>query len=308
MTIVISSTTGAAQDLNQAAEMYGDELVQPAGETADDKRSADEPGHESISRTENVAAFDSGKSLAETEADTEAVQADLDEQREVRKQEYLDGPQMGKTRAKLLRRLSRAHDQNEQLLARLAKYESGPQPPAAQQNGDGQPARTQPAEPQPQQRQLEEEYRQEMAALEASVAWPHKLEAAKARYENFDATVKSADGHEIPIWAMHALHDARNGPEIMYWLAKNVNYMDKIRELDAAGQAQEAFALLQWISNGLQFGELHNRPQGERSRPKTAAPAPISPVGGGSVRGAGDPGKMDYAQYRQWYQNKFGRR
>ena len=151
MSIIVTSTAGTAADVNAAAEMYeGDELVQAAEPTPADRRGDDnQQGHEAaIARTENVAGYDSGKTAEETERETQSVQEAIDEDKEDRKEEYLDEHRPGKTRAKLLRRLSRQHAENEELRARLAQYESG-QPPAQPQNGDGQPARTQQAEPQP---------------------------------------------------------------------------------------------------------------------------------------------------------------
>ena len=129
--VIITSTTDNQEAVEQAATAFeGDQLVTPASQ--EDTSPEGEGSVATINRTRNVASTtDTPEQIAE-------VQADLDEQREDRKQEYLDGPHMGKTRAKLLRRLSRMADQNETLRERLAAYESGQQPAATQQNSDGQ--------------------------------------------------------------------------------------------------------------------------------------------------------------------------
>lgn len=303
MSIIVTSTTGSAADTNAAAEMYGDTLVQPAEDSP--ARVAEEGGEGNVTP---VITSEDGRVATTTgnKEECEEVAADLAEEREERKEQYLDGPHMGKTRAKLLRRLSRMHEQNEDLRTRLAQYESGPQQ-AQPQNGDG----SQEVEPQPQPSlpQNQDQLRWEAARIESEIAYPYKLEAAKARYSDFEQSIKAADDHPLPVWALEGMRMSPNGPDMVYWLSKHTDYADKILELDRAGQVAKAFELLNSISNGLSIGQLHNGASHEpRPRPKSAAPAPISPVGGGVSRDSGDPGKMQYADYKNWYNQKYGGR
>lgn len=235
MSISITSTTGSAADLDAAATMYeGDELVIPAEPTPADKRGDDnDQGHEAaIARTENVAAFDSTKSAEEAQRDTEEVQRNIDETKEERAEEYLGRP-MGKTRAKLLRRLSRLHSENESLREQLATQQ-GPQP-AQPQNGNGpQPRQDEQQQPPQNQGQL----RWEAARIEAEIAYPYKVEAAKQKYPDFEQSLNAAK-NEVPLWTLDAMRMMPNGADMAYWFAKNPSYADKLLELDRAGQGRK---------------------------------------------------------------------
>jgi hypothetical protein len=294
MTVILTSTTDSPAQVNEAASLGGAAVIQPAEPAADAEQKVPrgEGGQITVSDKGRVA------STTDNKAAVEAVQADLDEGKQERSDEYV-----GKTRKRLLSRLSRLHsevEERDQTIAELRrKYE-----PSAEQNGEARPESDAGAEQpagKPTRAQLEEQYRQEMAAIEAQLTWPYKLEVAKARYSDFDAAVKSAEGHELPIWALRGLGHFRNGADVLYFLAKNTGYVDEIRALDAAGQGTQAFGLLNSISSGLAIGSLHNQPAARQPANRSAAPPPVEPLRGTSARGSrslADP-DLPFAEFKK---------
>jgi hypothetical protein len=275
MAIIVSSSTDSPEQVTEAAGLGGAEVIQPAEPAAGGQEKPYRGEGGEIHATKNVA------STTDSQSEIEKVQEEIDETRQERVDEF-----QGKTRKRLLQRLSRLHselEQRDQEIARLKTEHA----PAAQQNGEAQPESDAGAEQppgKPTRAQLEEQYQQEMAAIEAQLTWPYKLEAAKARYSDFDAAVKSAEGHELPIWALRGLGHFRNGADVLYFLAKNTGYVDEIRELDANGQGTQAFGLLNSISSGLAIGSLHNQPAARQPANRSAAPAPVEPLRGTSAR------------------------
>lgn len=299
--ITITSTTDDVASINAAAQMIeGDELVQSAEEQPETAEISTEGGEDSgavITRSRSIASTDTPEQIQE-------VQKDLDEQREENAAVYL-----GKTRRKLLRNLSRVAAERDDLRGRLAKYESG-----EQRTNDGQQTQQQQQQTSPEHTN-EEQMRWEAAKLQAEIAHPYKIEAAKARYSDFEQSLNAAKT-EVPLWTIDAVKMMNNGPDVAYWLSKHTNYCDELLRLDRAGQGQKAYELLSWVSNGLSFGQLHNQPSSSRSngsatkRPMTTAPAPIRPVGGGAHSPHITDADLDYRTYKRLRdeQERSGRR
>src|SRR6516162_1929846 len=107
MAVTIVSSTDSASAVDAAATMYeGDQLVQSAGD------SDEKPTHGTGGETNAT------RSVASTTDPIEAVeeaQTALDSRQEQRREEYLDAPQVGRTRRKLLRQVERQSGQIEEL-------------------------------------------------------------------------------------------------------------------------------------------------------------------------------------------------
>ena len=206
MSLIVSSTTDSQADVERAAEMVeGDELV--SGEAESSSKPADGEGF--------ATPIISEGGVASTTDDQTSVHQAAEELREAQ-QEKRDA-YLGKTRRKLLNRLSRMHGEVEELRGRLAQYEG--QPSEQQQNGE-QPEPTRQAQQQQQSPPpSQDDLRWEAARIEAEIAYPHKLEAAKLRYPDFEASLKAVDGHQVPVWCLEAMKMQSHGADVVYLLS-----------------------------------------------------------------------------------------
>src|SRR6516225_7280117 len=133
--IVISSTTDTADEVNRAAEAFGSEPIQPAVDPAGgEKPNADEALHTQMAG--HGPSRPMVTSTTDPEAEVAKVQQELDEEREAKREEYLD-PHNRRMR----KRINRLTAQKYELQERVAALEAGMSRPAQQNN-------EQPAQPQ----------------------------------------------------------------------------------------------------------------------------------------------------------------
>jgi hypothetical protein len=301
VSIIVTSSTDNAEAINQAASAGGDELVVAA---ESDPKGASQ--HDSTALViEGVGKGGVASTSDNAAAVREAAENLVDDQEERRETQ-----RPGKTRARLLRRLSRLHsevEERDQEIARLrAQYEPAAQPRAEarpESNADGQqwqrPQQQQPVDP---QQQAIEAFRQGEARL------PEQVKQAKERYPDFDESLKKCDA-EYPVPALAYLHlvsHVENPAETAYWLSKNPQAVARLWILQSSPQPERMLGELNNISYMLRHG---NGTAPTRPQPRTsAAPAPIKPVGSGSARSSADPSTMSFREFKAWREAGGGRR
>ena len=176
--VKVASTTDTPEAVDAAAEMLeSDTLIQPAEEGSGGE------GRSSFEATETWTEK-SGPRVASTTDSEEAVaevQEDLDEDREQKKEQYL-----GKTRRKLLHKVSRLHSELDErdrkideLQQQLSRRDDQQQPG----NGEVQRAPT------------EDELLRAEAEYWAHITLPHRQELAALKYPDFDEVTR---GVEVP--------------------------------------------------------------------------------------------------------------
>jgi hypothetical protein len=114
-------------------------------------------------------------------------------------------------------------------------------------------------------RQAEARQREQVALMSA---WEKKVDAASAKYEDFDEKV----GELKPVNEfIVAIMDADNGADIAYYLGSHPDEVQRIAQLSPIAQMRA-------------IGRLEAKLAAEPTEPKTPskAPAPIKPVGGKS--------------------------
>jgi len=119
----------------------------------------------------------------------------------------------------------------------------------------------------------ETETSQQEHAKETFEKYNERLAQAEAKYDDWDEMVEVASGITIPQSAQVCIIEAENGPDVVYYLAKNPEMAKKLAEMSDARQAVE----IGRISAKLEGSEVKEE---ATKKPKSNAPPPIDPVGG----------------------------
>jgi hypothetical protein len=231
---------------------------------------------------------------------------------------------VGKTRRKLLRRLSRLNSQNLTLQERLEEAEKklreGGTKPSAE------PASA--AKPNPKDFRDYEDYVEALADWKikqrdnerAQAAqneyiksifddYNQQVETARETHDDFDEVVGTAA--QVPMIAINAMYEMDNGAEVAYFLGQHADVRAELLEWNQPGfrgGVRKMLARLDAISEQLGKSQPSSRSNGSsgKPRPATTAPAPIRPVGSASsTRSTANPGEMSYADYKKWHARKY---
>ncbi len=134
-------------------------------------------------------------------------------------------------------------------------------------------------------RQEQAETAQHSVASLAQEAFGYRETIARERFNDYDAITRNPS---VPITSTMAeiIRDSDTGPDLAYYLGKNVQEAARIAALPATRQAKE-------------LGRLEERITAPKPLPKQP-PTPVSPVGGTASGGAKDPAKMSMSEYVAW--------
>jgi chromosome segregation ATPase len=311
MTITVSSTTETQEQLQQAAD-YGLKTGKKASAQPSEVETAEHP------------EADEAASGAESEtAQEEAEQVEAEEEEEEEEEQSAQAP-VGKTRKKLLRRLSRLHSENLTLQERLEAAEEK----LRKAGGEEPSAAGSAAKPNP------KDYKDYEAYVEALTDWKIKqrdleqaqaaqneylksvfddynqqVEAARQTHDDFDEVVGSSV--QVPVIAINAMYEMDNGAEVAYYLGQHPEVRAELLEWNQPGikgGVRKMLAKLDRISEDLSKGTTpSSRSNGSpvRSKPATSAPAPIKPVGTSSTRSTVTPDDLSYQDYKKWYAKRY---
>ena len=313
--ITVSSTTETKEAL-QAAANYG---LKTGEAEPPEQPEVENEEHPEVDKTETGAE-------SEPARDDESEPPEQPEEEEEEPEEEEPDKPVGKTRRKLLRRLSRLHSENLTLQERLEAAEAklrGTKPAEAVSD----------AKPDP------KNFKDYEAYIEALADWKmeqrdkqraktaqdeflksmfddynQQIEAARETHDDFDDVVNTSA--QVPIIAINAMYEMENGAEVAYYLAKHADVRAELLEYNEPGHrggVRKILATLDRISAELSPSKSSpSRSNGDapvRHRPQSAAPAPIRPVGSGaSTRSSVEPGKLPYKDYVKWYGQKYGTR
>ncbi len=120
-----------------------------------------------------------------------------------------------------------------------------------------------------------------------------RVEAFKKQRTDFEDVIESIDDIPMSTTVQQAILDSEDGPELMYQLAKNRKEYEKICKLPALAAARELGKFEARIAKASESTAV-------KETKTTTAPAPISPVGKGSVTVTKDPGEMSMVEYNKW--------
>ena len=127
-------------------------------------------------------------------------------------------------------------------------------------------------------REAEEAARQaeEERSKEVFDAYHERIEAAKEKYEDWDEVSANAGKLILPPSAQVCIMEAENGPDVLYWLAKNPEQAAKLEEMSPAQAAIE----IGRISARLEPPAETKPAEKVAEKPKSKVPEPIKPLGG----------------------------
>jgi hypothetical protein len=263
-------------DGQQAAPDVADSSVVDTAQVADDTSG-------STSDTSEAGSLDDGgddTANAEPAKPAKGVQKRLDE---------------------LTKRYREAERREERLLALLERQGQGVQ--------QHQPAPVHQGPPREDQYATYEEYdeariayvveqrfaakQQEEAMRQRQMSVSEKIEAGRAKYEDFDDAV---NGIPMTPYIQQALIEADNTVEASYWLGKNPQEAQRIANLPPMKQA-------------LEIGRIAERLLAAEAKPQPPAPKPIPPTPPQTVAGlsAGmnkTPEEMTMAEYKAWRESQ----
>ncbi len=120
-----------------------------------------------------------------------------------------------------------------------------------------------------------------------------RVEAFKKQHTDFEDVIESIDDIPMSTTVQQAILESEDGPELMYQLAKNRKEYEKICKLPALAAARELGKFEARIAKSSESTAV-------KETKTTSAPAPISPVGKGSVTVTKDPSEMTMVEYNQW--------
>jgi len=324
MTITVSSTTDSEESVRQAIN-YGLKTA-PATQTAEEPAEHPEADEAETGADQEPAQ----KRESEPEPDEPEEEEPEEEHDEEEEEPEQQARPVGKTRRKLLRRLSRLHGENLTLQERLEEAEQrirrmeGGEKPAA----DAAPM----GKPNPKDYKDYEAYVEALADYKIAQRDQQKAKEAQDEYakqviEEYNQQVKDArethddfdevvgQSAQVPIIAINAMYELENGAEVAYYLGKHPEVRAELLEWNTPGTkggVGKIFATINRISEQLQNHSSRsngNATAPARPQPRTSAPAPIKPVGSSaSSRSTADPGNMSYQDYKRWYAKKYGPR
>lgn len=160
---------------------------------------------------------------------------------------------------------------------------------------------------------------QQQAVTEIVKQHETRLEAARERYDDFEAVVGQPNVN-ISTVMRDTIMISDVGPDVAYYLASHPEEREKIAALGNTPSAIRAMGKLEQKVET----ELASKPKAAASAPAattdavstpvaeavkpavvapaaTKAPDPISPLGGGQVVTTARPDQMSYAEYKKWY-------
>ena len=143
-------------------------------------------------------------------------------------------------------------------------------------------------------KQEAKKYAEQQVAAEATeieqqieAEYQGKVDAFKAAHPDFEEVMDT--DVSIYMGVERAIKEMDTGPEVAYFLAKNPEVAAKLMEMTPLKAITEVGKIAQKLA----------KPESP-AKPKSAAPAPITPVGGGSaVTSTGSPGKRSLQEYRR---------
>ena len=133
-------------------------------------------------------------------------------------------------------------------------------------------------------------------------AWAKRVEAIRAEpeYENFDDVLRTADEIQVPAAIGEVILDSEVGPQLAYWLAKNMGEYQRIAALGPLAAARELGKIEAALTKPAEPAQA--------PKPKvSSAPKPITPVGGRPSGTTKTPDEMEFQDYKRWRENGGGR-
>lgn len=217
---------------------------------------------------------------------------------------------------KVTQRAKEAEARAQELEKRLKEYESRQAAPAQEpvkaQNADDKPQAHQfndafeyaealaewSAENAIKQRDAEEAQRKAQKAQEKMAQeWAKKIEKAKSDLPDFDALVQSSTV-QVSNEIRDSILESDVGPQILYHLASDEEYAQKLAEMPTVKALREIGKLEARFEQGQKAEKKSKEPARE-----VKAPEPIKPLAGGKVVGADplvDTNGEYYGSYAQW--------
>jgi hypothetical protein len=273
---------------------------------------------ETVVTSENIAEFAAQKlGLADDRADTEADYSEPDRAQEQSEPKSEDEARTGKQNPKLEKRFSEITKQREEareeakreraardsLEQRLADLEKRGQPKAEAVNEEPKPEQFNDAfeyaralaEYSAEQAllnrdraELEKKYQEEHNKLIET--WNDRLEATKKELPDYQDMIESSDVM-VSDQVRDALLESDAGPRILYHLAENPDYAEKLSKMTVISALRE-------------IGKLEARFEKTETKPvvRSKAPAPINPLratGGSMDTTIGSDGEF-HGTYSQW--------
>jgi hypothetical protein len=274
---------------------------------------------ETVVTSENIAEFAAQKLGLADRADTEADDSEPDQAPEQSEPKSEDEARTGKQNPKLEKRFSeitkqreaareeakREREARESLEAKVAELERRTQP---QQRVDALDE-----EPKPEQFNDAFEYARALAEYSAEQAlknrdrvelekkyqaehdklievWNDRLEATKKELPDYQDMIESSDVM-VSDQVRDALLESDAGPRILYHLAENPDYAEKLSKMTVISALRE-------------IGKLEARFEKTETKPvvRSKAPAPINPLratGGSMDTSVGSDGEF-HGTYSQW--------
>lgn len=127
------------------------------------------------------------------------------------------------------------------------------------------------------------------------------IETGKNKYKDFEERtdyILYGDGFPSNRAMAEAIVESSYKDDILYFLGTHVKEAERIASLNPVSAAKE-------------IAKIEVRFDSRKKSNITKAPAPLKPLGGGNSGGSathGDPNKMGMDDFRQWYEDKYGRR
>ena len=146
----------------------------------------------------------------------------------------------------------------------------------------------------------DQEDRNRKAAAEQEVkfkAWADRVNAAKSELPDFDDMVQSSDVR-VSDPVRDAIIESDHGPQILYYLAENVEYAKKLSEMSLVSAVRE----IGRIEARYERDTKVSAPEVKPTVGKSKAPAPISPLRGAvnTVDAGLDADGNFHGSYQQW--------
>ncbi len=142
------------------------------------------------------------------------------------------------------------------------------------------------------ERMAQTQAQQQAEAARLNEAWEKRTDAARERLADFDESVDWLKG-QVPNAVLPILGASELGPEILYYLGKHPEELERIQSLSPVLQSREAWAL-----------ESKVKPAPKQ----TQAPKPIEPVKGSAAPGAEYRPDMTDEQFARWRAMRKGRK
>ena len=130
--------------------------------------------------------------------------------------------------------------------------------------------------------------RSKKAAL-AKEAWETKQADARTRFADYDETLQSTNGIQLPPYVQRAILDSEHGADIAYSLAKDHAELKRIAQLEPLAAARA-------------IGRLESKFEASAPKPVkkiSSAPEPVRPIASAKSSVTPDVSKLSLADYRR---------